>query len=181
MPFDGFSDLATVQRWIHEIAEGSRSQGASTAHSVHHMKLRPKADKPAQARHPLIPTSGNQLRRKQAFAPPGQALNPDHHSKRRKTMDKAKQPEETGAVPEKRGRGRPKKTPKRQPSPAPTNTPSCNRQENRQSHGRHSPNRRRLERLANRSISSKLIRLSQFKIWASSCLQSNKWTCGLRF
>ncbi|KAI4280052.1 MAG: hypothetical protein L6R38_004754 [Xanthoria sp. 2 TBL-2021] len=75
------------------------------------MRLRSKTDKPAQGRQPLGPTSGNQLRRKQAFWPVGPALNPEQQIKRRKTMDKGKQPEEIGAVPEKRGRGRPKKTP----------------------------------------------------------------------
>lgn len=111
MPIDGFSDLATVQRWIHEVARETRSQEASTAHSLHHMRLRSKTDKPAQGRQPLGPTSGNQLRRKQALWPVGPALNPEHQIKRRKIMDKGKQPEEIGAVPEKRGRGRPKKTP----------------------------------------------------------------------
>lgn len=106
MPIDGFSDLATVQRWIHQVAKETRSEEASTAHSVHHMRLRSETDKPAHGRQPLGPTSCNPLRRKQAFDPTNQP-----QGKKRKTMDKGKQPEEIGAVPEKRGRGRPKKAP----------------------------------------------------------------------
>ncbi|KAL9025768.1 MAG: hypothetical protein Q9196_005465 [Gyalolechia fulgens] len=74
------------------------------------MRLRSNTDKPAQGRQPLGPTSGNPLRRKQAFDPAGQLPNPEHQSKRRRKMDKVKLPEELVAVPEKRGRGRPKKS-----------------------------------------------------------------------
>lgn len=110
MPIDGLSDLSTVQRWIHEVVKESRSQQTSTANSVHHMRLRSNTNKPAHGRQPLGPTSGNPLRRRQAFDPAGQFLNPEHQSKRRRTMDKGKQLEEPVAVPEKRGRGRPKKS-----------------------------------------------------------------------
>lgn len=51
-----------------------------------------------------------EIRTRPAFDSAGQALNPEHQGKRRRTTDKGEQPEELGAVLEKRGRGRPRKT-----------------------------------------------------------------------